>query len=714
MKKLRFLAGLFSILILCGFVFTTCDMEGSTPEIVDAVEPVFDELPPLYNEKVPNAYVEWDILATVTDGGSVTYQWYMLPAEYITLDGEPAEGDGADTNSFRSTNLTEGIYYFYVVATNTNSNATGVKTASARSSLITVVVIDPNDPVKYPEITEQPGDRRSVAGNIDMSVTAKETEEGELSYQWYSASTPSNTGGDIINGATADTYTANLTAGTYYFYVVVTNSITTPGDDPDNPTISSKSINSQPVTVEVVADLNPNATITLNANRKYQYVRGFGGMDIPWSTFWSITEEEYEKMYNPVTGLGFNMIRIMIMPENPDDNTDPEKTIDYYLGEGGRPNYIKGVQIVNRYNGYVLASPWSPPPEWKTNNDKNGGGILRPTYYVQYANYLKRFCEVMLERGAPIYAVSIQNEPNFTASYDGCEWTGAEMRDFFKTQGVGRFTEGVSGWGNGVQIPRVLIMNGESANHPNVNDEALDDPASRDLIDVIGRHTYGNVQVRYGKALDLGKEVWMTEHNINSGNVIQYPNDSTWNYVWAFMNDVDVSIRLNDESAFIWWALKRFYSFIGEGQYGTVEGVILPRGYALSHYAKFAKETWRIGVGAQGTTANGTLINMGANFNNNTFDRNSVAAKATAFVSDDGNEISVVMYTPTSVTGGGGLDMGTVRIQLPSGFIASSATAIRSSAAVKAKQEDVLLADDKNSAFIMLPPGNIVSVRFTK
>ena len=708
MKKLYFLAGLFGIILLCGAVFTACDMEGSTPGTVDAAEPVFGDLPPVYSEKAPNVPFELVADVNVSDGGELTWQWYMLPGEYVTLDGQPAEGDGADTHSLWLDGLSEGIYHFYVVVTNTNNNVNGNKTASIRSNLMTVVIINPADPVKYPKITEQPGDRRAVAGDIELSVTAEEPAAGALSYQWYSAATLSNTGGDIINGATNAAYTANLTAGDYYFYVVVTNTV---GE-------SKKSINSQPVTIEVIAEMNPNATITLNPNRKYQYVRGFGGMDIPWSSFWNITMEEYEKMYNPDTGLGLNMIRIMIMPENPTDNTDPEKTIDYYLGEGGRPNYIEGVKLVNKYNGYVLASPWSPPPDWKSNNSKDGGGHLIPTYYAAFANYLKRFSEVMLARGAPIYAVSIQNEPNFTASYDGCEWTEAEMRDFFKTPGVGRFTEGVSGWGGGAAIPRVLIMNGESANHPNINDLALDDPVSRDIIDVIGRHTYGNVQNRYAKALDLGKEVWMTEHNINSGNALSYPNDSTWNYVWQFMNDVDVSIRLNDESAFIWWASKRFYSFIGEGQYGTVEGAILPRGYAFSHYAKFAKETWRIGLNVTGTTADGAPISTGAgansNFNNATFDRDSTAAKATAFVSDDGNEISLVLFTPTNTSGGRGVDMGTIKIQLPQGFVARTATAMRSSAAVKAKKEDVLLSSDGNSAFIMLPPSNIVSVRFTK
>ncbi|WP_461256063.1 glycoside hydrolase, partial [Treponema sp. R80B11-R83G3] len=302
--------------------------------------------------------------------------------------------------------------------------------------------------------------------------------------------------------------------------------------------------------------------------------------------------------------------------------------------------------------------------------------------------------------------------------YDGCEWTPEQMRDFFKEQG--HFTTiptAIPGYGGGKAIPNVLTMNGESANNPAINDAALNDPVSRAAIDVIGRHIYGDVQIRYANALDKEpkREVWMTEHNINSGNATAYPNDSLWNYVWQFLNDVDISIRLNDESAFIWWYLKRFYSVIGDGEYGTSESVVYPRGYGLSHYAKFSKEMWRVDVSVQGYAADGkTALSVGKNVNNSQFDRNSTAAKFTGFMSDDGNTYSVVMWTPTNTNGSGGLDMGTVKIQLPQGFVAKTATAMRSNANVKAKTEKVILSGDGTSAVIMLPRSNIVSVRFTK
>jgi O-glycosyl hydrolase len=289
------------------------------------------------------------------------------------------------------------------------------------------------------------------------------------------------------------------------------------------------------------------------------------------------------------------------------------------------------------------------------------------------------------------------------------------MKNFFRQ--TGRFTAGVKGFGGGAEIPNVLTITGESFNNPNINNAALNDAVSRQAIDIVGRHTYGTFRkYRYANALDHPtdpKEVWMTEHNINSGNESLYPLDSTWNYVWKFMNDIDLSIRLTDESAFIWWAAKRFYSFLGDGRYGTKESAIQPRGYGISHYAKFAKETWRVAVSATGKTAGGQNLSN-SNFNSAVDDVNGTDVKATAFVSPDGNTISLVLFTATTPAGAGGINMGTVEIRLPGDFIIREAAAMRSRRDNYAVWEDVHINENRTSALVALPASNILSLRFTK
>jgi O-glycosyl hydrolase len=451
-------------------------------------------------------------------------------------------------------------------------------------------------------------------------------------------------------------------------------------------------------------------------------------------------------MFNPEK-LGYNMFRVMILPQNTDiDKTMEELVTNILYPEYDRSDFYERVKIVNKYGGYVLASPWSPPADWKTNNSTLGGGSsLKKENYVDWANYLRRYCQIMSEKGAPIYAVSLQNEFSYSATWDGCEYTPQENRDFWKTPGMpfeGRFTQGVPGYGGGKAIPSVLIMGGESHNELNVQNLALQDSHSRGCIDIVGRHIYGNNRnpspyplatnpLFYADTNDPrydAKEVWMTENDQHS-EASGYENDSTWNHVWPFMNTVDLTIRLNNESAFIWWLIKRWYSMIGEGNYGTTDGVILPRGHGLSHYAKFAKETGRVGVVITGTLAGNTAIST-ATVNQTNDVLNGTSVRVTAFVSvrdnfdwmrqksnltlNDITAISLIMYTPTTTSGSGGSSMGTVKIKLPDGFVIGNATAMRSTLTAQSQIETVPIARNRNEAYVTLPESNILSVRFTR
>jgi hypothetical protein len=65
-------------------------------------------------------------------------------------------------------------------------------------------------------------------GATALSVSASKSDEGTLSYQWYSNTVNSNSGGTIVSGATSSSYTPlTTTVGTKYYYVIVTNTLDT-------------------------------------------------------------------------------------------------------------------------------------------------------------------------------------------------------------------------------------------------------------------------------------------------------------------------------------------------------------------------------------------------------------------------------------------------------------------------------------------------------
>lgn len=60
----------------------------------------------------------------------------------------------------------------------------------------------------------------------ELTVEAKTSDEGTITYQWYKSSTNKNGGGTPIEGATENTYVPSTKEeGTTYYYVVATSTI---------------------------------------------------------------------------------------------------------------------------------------------------------------------------------------------------------------------------------------------------------------------------------------------------------------------------------------------------------------------------------------------------------------------------------------------------------------------------------------------------------
>jgi len=737
-----------------------------------------------------NMNTELLVTASVDDGGVLSYQWY----ENDKNDNEGGtEIDGATEAAYTIpfTSTTEiGRYYYYVVVTNNNDSAAVEQSASNTSSVAVITIALPTSPF-IPVISKDPASAIYLTDEqpAPLTVTAKATG-GEISYRWYSSTTSPSSGFTEISdsaGAAASYTPATSSPGTTYYYVAVTNYN-------QYSSVTTATVNSKPATITVqtpIADPAVNTTVTVNIGDKYQYVRGFGGQSVLWDNAPDDTVADIETMFNP-DKVGLNILRIQIPPDNVDiDETlralvanELKYSIDgrIYTRHPNlpRPNYgtvyVDGeakqisrdmsdwyelVKTVNKYNGYVLASPWSPPAEWKTNKSINGqGSTLEKANYVDFADYLKRFCEIMYENNAPIYAISMQNEASYSAAWDGCQYSESEHAEWWRTPGIGHFTTNgspVPGFGGGQDISSVLTMSGEAHNEITwLNSVLRNDQIGnevRQYIDILGRHIYG-ANVTPSTFLPLAhnhpsdpKEVWMSEWNLNSEDDNAAPNDSTWNYVWGFMNSIDLTIRLNHENAFIWWTLKRFYSVLGDGAFGTTAGAVLPRGHGLSHYAKFASETGRVGVTVSPNGTGNSAVNPSTytNVSNGlNYHGSNLNPKITAFVTlnDDFYEwsvemrnrlwkgldgsglstlsvdkisaISLVMYTPTNGSGTGGTSLQTVKIALPEGFTIRNATAMRSTSSARSQTEAVTISTDKRSAFVTLPASTMLSLRFEK
>jgi len=153
------------------------------------------------------------VSASVTGCATLSYQWY---SNTTASNSGGTVINGATSSSYAiPTTLTAGTYYYFAEV-----RATG-GAVSVRSNVTTV-----NVTVPVITINTQPAATTNVIqGNISgsLSVSASVMGGATLSYQWYSNTTASNSGGTVINGATGSSYTipTTLTAGTNYYFVEV-------------------------------------------------------------------------------------------------------------------------------------------------------------------------------------------------------------------------------------------------------------------------------------------------------------------------------------------------------------------------------------------------------------------------------------------------------------------------------------------------------------
>ena len=184
--------------------------------LTHAATPTIDTQP---IDKTVNVGESATLSVAASGGASLSYQWYSNTTN-STSGGTLI--NGATSPMYAVPTNTEGTTYYYSIVTNTDNSATGSKTATATSS-VAKVQVNALTHAATPTIDTQPTDKTvNVGDSMTLSVAA--SGGASLSYQWYSNTTNSTSGGTLITGATSPTYAVSTnTAGTTYYYSKVTN-----------------------------------------------------------------------------------------------------------------------------------------------------------------------------------------------------------------------------------------------------------------------------------------------------------------------------------------------------------------------------------------------------------------------------------------------------------------------------------------------------------
>ena len=179
----------------------------------------------------------------------------------------------------------------------------------------------------------------------------------------------------------------------------------------------------------------------------FQEFQGFGGAftesaGYVFSRLPAVRQEELLRAYFGPGSLGYTLGRAPVDScdfslEPYSAVTDPEdRALDSFsLARDER--YV--LPLIRRAQALepslrVMLSPWSPPAHMKTNGQRVGGGKLLPEWRAVWARYLCRYAAEYERRGVPVFALSVQNEPNAVQTWDSCTFTPEEELSFLRDE----------------------------------------------------------------------------------------------------------------------------------------------------------------------------------------------------------------------------------------------------------------------------------------
>lgn len=438
------------------------------------------------------------------------------------------------TASFTDTGLTNGTTYYYVI---TAFNAAGT---GAQSSEVTARPLQAG-----------PGGMSAMAGDTRVTVTW-DAASGASSYnvkRSLAAGGPYTT----LASPAANVYVdASVTNSTTYYYVVSANRA------------GVESAHSAEISVTpIAAATGAMATIDFAATR--QAIRGFGGSSA-WITDMNSRPGMADRLFGNTGSqqIGLSILRVRIDP-----NPDP----------GNHANWLtelNNARLASARGARIIASPWSPPAAMKSNNDVNNGGTLNVDRYADYANYLQSFVSYMEDGGASLYAISIQNEPDWSPTYESCVWTGEQLRTWIVNHASVLTTRLI--------MPEAVNLYPGSL--PALADPTLNDPAAAAQVDIVGTHIYGSTPAAYANAVSKNKEVWMTEHTVESTGM-QGAMD--------LAREIHQSLAVANYNAYVYWWLQNW--IVGNSnpyEAGLINDPALDlsltkKGYVLGQFAKFVR-----------------------------------------------------------------------------------------------------------------------------
>ncbi len=332
--------------------------------------------------------------------------------------------------------------------------------------------------------------------------------------------------------------------------------------------------------------------VTITWSAANQTIDGFGAS----SAFFggNITDDQADQLFDAKKGIGLSLLRTMIGV--PDDTQDDGSEPDGAQPIATAPELATAQQAVVR-GAKVWATAWTPPPIWKVTNNKNGSGDgyssnkLKTSHYQDYAQYLADFVDLMDKAGVSIVGVSPANEPDYTATWDGAQWTPDELTTFIGQNMGPWFAE---------HCPSVKIITPDTASWPACDQYVtplLADSTASGYVPVIATHPYSAGNWAYDKPKQNGKSFWETEWS--QENMKGDTPDPSMTSAIGMAKQIHDNMVTTGMNAWSWWAIYitkdgfddnvRLNPALIQPDKSMGDPFMFKRGFAFGNWSKFVR-----------------------------------------------------------------------------------------------------------------------------
>ena len=264
--------------------------------------------------------------------------------------------------------------------------------------------------------------------------------------------------------------------------------------------------------------------IVVDDTQRFQEIVGFGA-SLTDSSAWLIQHMLDARQRDALlkelfgregNGLGLSFSRLTIgasdfsrhhysLNDTPDGTPDPD--LKHFSIDQNRGDVIPVARAMLAINPQlkIMASPWSAPGWMKDSNSLIQGRLL-PQYYDAFSRYLLRYVDAYAAEGIPIFALTVQNEPD----YEPKDYPGMRLNAPARARLIGdHLGPMIARRGSG---PLIFDWD-HNWDKPEEPMGVLSDPVAGNYVDAVAWHCYGGDVAAQSPVHDAfpDKDAYMTE-----------------------------------------------------------------------------------------------------------------------------------------------------------------------------------------------------------